>query len=82
MEKKKKKEKEKKIKGQKKNNICKQFNLLIITFTSKWKKKKKEKEKQINGQSKKEIEDFIQAKLRIITWETDCQRALKTIWKR
>ena len=43
------------------------------------KKKKKEKEKQINGQSKKEIEDFIQAKLRIITWETDCQRALKTI---
>ena len=38
--------------------------------------------KVINGQSKKEIDQPVLVNLRIITWETVLQKALKTVLKR
>ena len=37
---------------------------------------------KINSQSKKETENFLQAKLQIVIWETVSQRALRTVPKR
>ena len=36
-------------------------------------------DEKINSQSKKERENFIRANLRIITWETVSQKALRTV---